>query len=130
MSVFTLGSNEIDKHWDEIAPHLYRLQRLGHIGVDEMREQLKGALRQLWGYHEDGKVIGLTITRMAGKTCEIVAAVGKQTNAGQIEETYREIERWAKSVGCERIRVIGRRGWLRKFPEFQQTGIVMEKDLI
>lgn len=130
MNVFCLGSDQIDWVWPRFEQHIYRLERLGHIGADEIREDLKAAKRQLWGYQVGSEIIGITITRIAGKTCEIVAAAGRQSSSGQIEQVYREIDAWARSIGCERMRIIGRKGWLRKFPEFMQTGIVIEKDLI
>lgn len=128
MGVFCLGSEQIDSLWNEISPFVYRLERFGHVGADELREDLKTAKRQLWGYQTSG-VIGIAITRIAGKTCEIVAATGTQSEKGQIEAVYTEIERWAREIGCVRVRIVGRKGWLRKFPEFTQTGIVAEKDL-
>jgi hypothetical protein len=128
VNCFCLGPEQIDGLWDEFSSHIYRLERLGHLSADEMREDLRLAKRQLWGI-QGPDVLGIAITRIAGKTCEVVAATGKQTQTGQIEALYAHIERWAKDIGCERMRIIGRKGWLRKFPEFTQTGIVIEKDL-
>ncbi len=129
MSDFALGSNEIDENWPSIEMHLYRLERLGHLGVDETSEDLKAARKQLWGYHADGQVIGVAITRMTKTTCEVVAACGTSTARGQIQELYEHIERWARESGRIRMRVVGRKGWLRAIEGFTQTGIVMEKDL-
>jgi hypothetical protein len=129
VSVFTLSPIDIDKHWDLIAPHVYRLERLGHLGADELRDDLKERKRQLWGYHEDGCVLGIAITRVTPTTCEIVGAAGTSTARGQIQELYEHIERWARENGRSRMRVIGRKGWLRAIAGFTQTGIVMEKDL-
>ena len=128
MGVFCLGSEQIDALWNDVSPFVSRLERFGHVGADELREDLKQAKRQLWGYQTTA-VIGIAITRVAGKTCEIVAATGTQSEQGQIEAVYAEIERWARKIGCVRVRIVGRKGWLRKFPEFTQTGIVAEKDL-
>lgn len=130
MSVFCLGSDQIERYWQSFEAHIYRLERLGYVGADELRDDLKLAKRQLWGYQDGPTVLGISITRIAGKTCEIVAAVGRQSKSGQLEEVYAAIEKWAREIGCIRIRVIGRKGWLRKFPEFTQTGIVIEKELV
>ena len=129
MSVFCLGSDEIDKHWNAFEQHVYRLERLGHLGADELREELKDKKRQFWGYETEGRIIGIAITRVTPNTCEIVAAAGTQTKPGQIQELYEHIERWARENGRIRMRVIGRKGWLRAISGFTQTGIVMEKDL-
>jgi len=129
LSVFCLGSDEIDKYWDEFSRHVYRLERLGHLGAEELRADLKERKRQLWGYHVDGRIIGIAITRVTPNTCEIVGAAGTSTARGQIQELYEHIERWARENGRIRMRVIGRKGWLRVIAGYTQTGIVMEKDL-
>jgi hypothetical protein len=129
VSVFALAAKEIDVAWPLLETHIYRLERLGHIGADEIKEDLKQAKKQLWGYHVDGRIIGIAITRVTTTTCEIVAACGTSTAGGQIQELYERIERWARDSGRIRMRVIGRKGWLRVIAGYRQTGIVMEKDL-
>lgn len=129
MNVFCLGPEQIDSLWEEFAHHLYRLERLGHLGVDEVREDLRLGKKQLFGVQDEGQIIGIVITRIGGRTCELYAGAGKQTAIGQIEALYREIESWARAIGCARMRVIGRKGWLRKFSDFTQTGVVLEKEL-
>lgn len=134
MSAFCLGSDEIDAHWQQIEPHLRRLERCGHCDVDELREELRDARKQLWGYQDgagDGRVLGVAVTRIAGKTtpvCEIFGAAGTQSNPGQIHELYAHIEQWARSIGCVKIRLQGRRGWQRLLSGFEQVGIILEKE--
>ena len=129
MSVFALGPEQIDALWPEFEQHLERLQRLGHLNVEEAREDLKLAKKQLWGYHEDGRVIGVAITRVSMPFCEVFAAAGKQSRPGQIQELYAHIERWARTVGCARMRINGRKGWMRVLQGYAVTGYIMEKEL-
>lgn len=129
MSVFALGAEEIDRYWSSFEDHLYRFERLGEISVTELRDDLKEKKKQLWGYQDGSTVLGIAITRVAGKTCEICGAVGTQRQAGQILELYAEIEAWAKSIGCERMRIVGRKGWLRVLVGYCVTGVRMEKEI-
>lgn len=129
MSVFCLGSDQIDDLWFEFAQHLQRLQRLGHLNAEETREDLKLAKKQLWGYQEEGRVIGIAITRVSLPFCEVFAAAGKQSRPGQIQELYEHIERWARTVGCARMRINGRKGWMRVLQGYSVTGYIMEKEL-
>jgi hypothetical protein len=105
------------------------MERLGYIGADELRDELRLAKKQLWGLQEGPAIRGICITRIAGKCCEIYAAAGRQSKPGQILELYEHIERWARDIGCDRMRVIGRKGWLRMLAGYSQTGIILEKDL-
>lgn len=127
MSVFCLGSDEIEKHWDTFKDHLYRFERCGEINVEEARADLLSARKQLWGYQKD-RVAGVCLTRIAGETCEICGAVGSASK-DEIKEVYVAIERWAREIGCTRMKVAGRRGWLRVLEGFKQTGIIAEKEL-
>jgi hypothetical protein len=128
MSVFCLGSDEIDKHWDTFKDHLYRFERCGEINVEEARSDLLTARKQLWGYQDDQRILGVCLTRIAGETCEICGAVGSGSKE-QILEMYAAIEKWAREIGCVRMKVAGRRGWLRVLEGFEQTGIIAEKQL-
>jgi hypothetical protein len=128
VNVFCLGADEIDKHWHDFRPHLERFERLGEINVDEARDQLRAGLKQLWGCQSDQRIVGVCLTRVAGTTCEVCGAVGSASK-DEILTVYREIEAWAASLGCTRMRVTGRRGWQRVLKGFEQTGVILEKDL-
>jgi hypothetical protein len=129
VNVFCLGPEQIDSLWDEYSQHIYRMERLGHLGADEVRDELKLAKKQLWGIQDGPKIVGICITRVTGKCCEIFAAAGTQSKRGQILELYNHVERWARDIGCTRMRVIGRKGWMRMLKGYLQTGIVLEKEL-
>lgn len=129
MSVFTLAPEQIDNYWPLIADHLYRLQRRGYIDVDEVHEDLKAARKQLWGYAEGGKVLGVCITRITkGRVCEFYGAVGTQSRPGQIQEVHEAIRTWAKSINCTKLRFNGRVGWLRLLKTYKQTGVIAEEE--
>jgi hypothetical protein len=44
-------------------------------------------------------------------------------------ERYKDIEYWARRMGAVRMRIIGRKGWLKVLAGFEQTAVVMEKPL-
>ncbi len=131
MSVFCLGAEQIDNLWPEYGHHLERLELHGDVIASALREDLKVSRKQLWGYQQDGKVLGVAVTHILetprGRACEIYGAAGTESVRGQIDEIMKEIERWAAAIGCTRVRILGRKGWLRRLHGFQQTGIIMEK---
>jgi hypothetical protein len=131
MNLFCLGSAQIDALWDEFAHHVYRLERLGHLDAEELRDDLKQQKKQLWGAQENGKVLGIAITRIGGGTCEIYAAAGTQTAAGQITSLYERIEQWAREKGCVRMKIVGRKGWLRMLKGYRPAkAVILEKELV
>lgn len=133
MTVFCLGAEQTESLWPEYAHHLERLELRGDCLAIDIRDDLQHARKQLWGYQQDGRVLGVAITRIAetprGRVCEIYGAAGTETVRGQLDEIMNEIERWAADVGCTRVRICGRKGWLRRLHGFHQTGIIMEKSI-
>jgi hypothetical protein len=134
VSVFGLNSEQIDNLWPQFGHHIERLERETELVLAEsIREDLKTAQKQLWGFQQDGKILGIAITSVIetprGRACEIYGAAGTQSAPGQIEQIMTEIERWATSIGCTRIRILGRKGWLRKIKGSRLVGYIIEKDI-
>ena len=128
MNVFCLGSDEIDPLWNTFSHHLERLERDDRCCVVEVREDLREAKKQLWGLQDGPKVSGIVITAIQGQTCEIWAACGSASQR-DMKAVHEQIERWAREIGCTRMKFSGRRGWLKLFKEYRQTGITAEKEL-
>lgn len=132
MRVFCLGPEQIDNLWPEYGHHLMRYQREGWAFAGEIRDSLKAAERQLWGYQSD-RITGIAVTQIIetprGKCCEWYAVISDGGTAEQFAQVKAEIERWAKSVGCRYMRLQGRRGWLKRMKDYRQTGVVMEKEI-
>lgn len=125
MNVFCLGPEQIDNLWPLFAHHLARVEE---VDAEELRYDLKDAQAQLWGLQDDsGQITGVVVTRITNRACEIVAGAGSASYEA-MRELHREIERWAASVGCSRMRLLGRKGWIRLLG-YRQTGIVAEKEL-
>lgn len=47
----------------------------------------------------------------------------------ELRETDELFNRWAKAVGCSRVRIIGRPGWAKGAPDFKVTANVFYKEL-
>jgi hypothetical protein len=128
MRMFCLAAEEVEANWQDFAHHL---ERLKEIVPNQIRESAKASRQQIWGLQDAEKVHGIAITEIlatpSGLTCLIVGAAGSAPRALQ-ERLHDEIARWAKSIGCTRMRLQGRHGWLRRL-KYTQTGIVGEKVL-
>jgi hypothetical protein len=130
-AVFTLQSNEIERNWGLIAPHL---ERVGSdfpddIDIPAILGDLIAARKQLWGYHDGIAITVIAVTEVQHPVCWLRVCVGTETWRGQIEAGLAAIEAWAKSIGCERVKLVGRMGWRRRLHSYRQIGIVLEKPL-
>jgi hypothetical protein len=61
------------------------------------------------------------------KLCTIVACGGRER--ARWLPLKAELEKFAKAEGCTAIRIHGRRGWAREFPDYRLTRILLEKEL-
>ena len=132
MNVFCLSPGEIDSLSAEYWRHLERLEReTGLVLASAIRLDLLDGRKQLWGYREE-KVLGIAVTEILetpkGQACLIYGACGTETTKGQINTLLCAIEAWARNIGCTRMMLQGRRGWLRKLESYRQTGIILEKE--
>ena len=131
MSVFCLGADDIERLLPAFAHHLERIEReTEHLLAEGLVEDLKASTKQLWGF-QDGAIKSVAITRVSktsrGGLCEVVAAAGTTTKK-ETQQVLAEIEQWARSIGCTRVRFGGRRGW-KRFVDYAEVGIILEKEL-
>ncbi len=134
MSVFCLGADECESLWHRYAHHLERLEReSGLVLAQAIRIDLRMSLKQLWGFKVGDRIEGVAVTQVyetpRGKCCEVYGACGTESAPGQIAAIINEIEKWAAEIGCTRTRLLGRRGWARKLDGYEQTGIILEKEI-
>lgn len=139
MNVFCLGSEQIDNFWPEYG-HLiekYEATR-GTDYTGQLREDLRLARKQLWGAQHGGTVRAVVITRVSeqprGDTCEIYATAGAGEadlpfNDENVAAVLVEIERWARAIGCTRMRIEGRKGWKRILNDYAEVGVILEKEI-
>ncbi|MGD9725259.1 MAG: hypothetical protein AB7R40_23580 [Nitrospiraceae bacterium] len=84
----------------------------------------------LWIVHGDG-IEAATVTRLDltehGKVCTILACGG--LGRSRWLHLLGDIEAYAKTEGCDGVRLYGRRGWKRALPDYREIGIVMERRL-
>lgn len=71
-------------------------------------------------------VTGLHVEK-AHKFCCIWACGGKERTRWLDMESL--IEKYAKDEGCQSMRIYGRRGWAKEFPDYKLKQIMLEKVL-
>lgn len=132
MSVFCLSADQTVKHWGDFKSHLERLEReTGLVLASEIRAALASGHKQLWGWN-DSAILGVAVTEIIqtpkGPCCWIYGAAGTESQKGQIDAILASIETWARSIGCSRVMLQGRKGWRRRLKGYSDVGIVLEKE--
>jgi len=133
LRMFCMAADQVDACWEDFAHHLERWAALGgDFTPEEVRCNVRESRQQLWGLQNEEGIHGVVVTEIlathGGLTCLIVGACGSAPKAMR-QRLHDEIAKWAKSIGCTRVRIHGRRGWLRFDRRYRQTGITMEMPL-
>jgi hypothetical protein len=84
---------------------------------------------QIWGLQDPEAVRAVAVTELndtpRGLLCTVRVGCGKASKPMQ-ERLLDAIGSWAREMDCYKVRIVGRRGWLKRFPRFKQTAVVME----
>jgi hypothetical protein len=121
---------EVRPHIEEHLEECVKLSK-GETDMDTLWRRLNEGLLQLWLATDGETVDGVTITEIPpppSPYCTIVFAYGIN-GMDWVKEMESEIAAWARSLGRSKVRIIGRKGWLRALKGYEQTHTVMERTL-
>lgn len=106
--------------------------RRGDLGTFEATQaDVLAGRALLWIAFDGVKPFAAVVTQIAmvesGKCCTIVACGGN--GVLRALPLLSKIEDYARRESCRVIRLLGRKGWMRALQEYQQTRVVLEKEL-
>lgn len=127
----TYQSNQIDEVWDKVKPLIKKV--LNKIDFCYTIENIKDLLisqdMQLWTSYNKTQLESVCVTRVMMqpqyKSLEIVLMAGR-LNALPF---LKNVEEWARSIGCKKIKIEGRKGWVKILPDYSQKTVQLEKEL-
>lgn len=93
----------------------------------DLFDQLRGQRMQLWVVPWDVVVVTQIQTYPGARICMIVLCGGENLETHM--QDLGAIETWAKSLGCDEMRLQGRKGWNRIYPDYEPIATVMRKML-
>jgi hypothetical protein len=105
------------------------IERADFCDVQRVRSDVLSGTALLWLAADGKTVIGAGVTQLvegnAGRVCEIIAwGAESQRRCAPLLETIHE---YARSEGCVKTRLIGRKGWARALPAYKIRALIMEK---
>lgn len=132
--IFTAQAETLPELWPHARPHIERFSAETQlISADDLYRDISTGHKQLWMTEADGVVRAVVVTQvyptLKGPICCVWAACG-DSGIESLLAVLAEIEKWARSMNCVALEIRGRKGWKRVLPEFEQTGILLEKNLM
>jgi hypothetical protein len=117
--------------WPAVAPLLTpALERGGEMTTQTLAAALRDGRFVLW-LAWSGRLEAAAVTEVAdtiaGRVCCIVACGGR--DRARWLGLRAELEAYARRAGCARMRIYGRKGWLRVLPDYRAARVILEKEL-
>ena len=102
----------------------------GGCDFAEMETSVLRGEKLLWVAADEAVIWAAVVTglhvQQDHKFCMIWAAGGRDRPRWH-DMMKSAIEKFAKDEGCKTIRISGRRGWAREFPDYKLISILLEK---
>ena len=118
LSVDLIHPQAIDLLWHEAKTFLKMASDRSHgeVTVDSTYEDLKNREAQLWIVSDGLEMVAACTTEINQypemKGCRFILLGGKDTYLW-LDLLIDTVEGWAKSEGCKRLELAGRKGWER-----------------
>ena len=129
----TAHPSQVGEVWPVVGPMLARAVAMADsMTLGDVRGQLDRGEQQLWmSVSPDGVIEGAWTTRIANypgkRVCEIVLCGGNAVERWL--EMIEPVEWFAREMGCQKVRIFGRAGWLKVLKGFTEAYRVIERDL-
>jgi hypothetical protein len=132
-SIEAVRSEGVAGVWGEAGPLIARaVERQSDYTLGDVRALLDTADAQLWVARDKGVMIGAVVTKVydfpQGRTVQVWLCGGSDFDSWGIAILV-VIEGWAREIGASKVRIAGRKGWVRMLRDYEQTSVVLEKCL-
>lgn len=123
----------VDDWWPHICGFLEKAANRsdGKYDLDSIYQKIMSKDMQLWVVMESNRILAAGVTAVhvypLKKVC-CVSFLGGE-DMGLWKHTIEKIEQVASEWGCDYVEVMGRKGWAKVLPKYEQTSITLRKKL-
>ena len=126
--IFQVPYWDVAQVWPRVAAFVEKaLDRQSEWRLADILEQLQAQRMQLWVVPWRLALVTQLQTYPGARICMIVLCGGD--GLAENKHLLDEIEAWARSLGCDEMRIQGRAGWQRVYPEYEPMATVMRRRL-
>jgi hypothetical protein len=99
--------------------------------VDEVEDDVMTGHALLWLVWKAPEILGAAVTQIVvtqkSRVCVIVACGGE--NLRLWLPPVERIENYARDEGCDAVRILGRKGWMRVLEDYSAPAVILERRL-
>lgn len=137
MHLVQIPPDALEPMWPLVVPYLQRAVDYseGTTTLKETVSDIAAKRKQLWVIIDEEKQPKAAAVSMLQKfesgliLATIVLLGGESGHLFDILELRSEFETWARTEGCNRVKIYLRKGWVKKLPEYKLSAFVMSKDI-
>jgi hypothetical protein len=127
-----IDPKQVHEFWPHVSPLLQAAcRRTGLNAFADIEADILGGRSLLWiawsGQAIEAAAATILINSEVGKVCIITVCGGQEMRRWL--RLIGEIENFARDEGCTRVRIFGRKGWLRVLDGYEAKHIIMDKEL-
>jgi len=127
-----IDPKRVSEAWPHVSPLLKAAcHRTGLNAFSDIEADIVAGRSLLWvawnGQAIESAAATILINSGSGKVCIITACGGSDMKRWL--PLIGQIENYARREGCARIRIYGRKGWLRVLDGYEQKHVIMDKEL-
>lgn len=134
-TIIGIHASKVDDVWNRIEHFTQAaLDRTeGEMAINDVKQYVEDRDMQLWVICDEEDIVGALITEVLDfprkKACRYVTLGGDLKDAFPVID--QSISAWAKSLGCDRMELIGRRGWSRAIKNlgYNEAYVYVTKDI-
>ncbi len=126
--IFQVPYWDVAQVWPRVATLVQKaLERQVEWRLQDILEQLAAQRMQLWVVPWRLALVTQIQTYPGVRICMVVLCGGDGLQANK--HLLAEIEAWARGLGCDEMRIQGRAGWARVYPDYEPIATVMRRRL-
>ena len=124
--------DQVEYIWDEVKGWIKTALERGDLGkFNDVEDDVLSGNALLWLAYQEPKIVGAAVTKLGdtekSKVCLIVACGG--AGIAHWLSGIEKIEEYAKEQGCDVVRILGRKGWLRLLKDYSAPKAILERRL-
>jgi len=135
MKISAVPRDRVDDVWHVVGPILQRAIEInrGTHDIGDIKTELLADRCGLWVAYDEGEIYAACTTRIVitpQNKMLMIDWLGGERMDDWLDDALDVIESYAHDLGCERVEIIGRKGWkvLRKYG-WHDTAVVYQKEL-
>lgn len=132
MELLCVDPSKVREMWPHVAPIFHaEIERTKRGSIADLEREVLAGNGLVWVAWDGSEIKAAAATVLvkedAGLVCLIMSCAG--TDMLLWVPLLGGIETYAAAEGCKRVRIVGRKGWLKMLDGYRAEGVVMDKEI-